>query len=185
MTGGALCDRLPGDRSVSNPDHSVPKAAANMNIGEAARLSGVPAKTIRYYESVGLLPAGPRRDNGYRDYGAAEVDALRFVRRARSLGFSVQEAAALLGFQRDAGRAGGDVRELARRHIAEIDAKTAELAEMRAVLAALVDRCPGGADPDCPILDALAGGAPAGRASGSGRRERCASARDAEKTASS
>ena len=129
-----------------------------MNIGEAARLSGVPAKTIRYYESVGLLPTGARRDNGYRDYGAAEVETLRFIQRARSLGFAVKEVAALLELWRDRDRASAEVRRLAQQHIAAIDAKMAELAGMRATLSVLVDRCCGDQRPQCPILESLAGG---------------------------
>jgi Cu(I)-responsive transcriptional regulator len=128
-----------------------------MNIGEAARLSGVPAKTIRYYESVGLLPPGARRDNGYRDYSAAEVESLRFIRRARSLGFAVKETGALLELWRDRSRASAEVRALAQQHIAAIDAKTAELSAMRATLATLVERCCGDDRPECPILDSLAG----------------------------
>lgn len=134
-----------------------------MNIGEAARQSGVSAKTIRYYESVGLLPAGPRRDNGYRDYGRAEVETLRFVQRARSLGFSVREVAALLELWRDRSRASAEVRALAQQHIAAIDAKMAELAGMRATLAGLVAQCCGDARPECPILDTLAGAAETAR----------------------
>lgn len=130
-----------------------------MNIGEAARLSGVSAKTIRYYEGVGLLPAGLRRDNGYRDYGPAEVETLRFIQRARSLGFSVREAAALLELWRNRSRASAEVRALAQQHIAAIDAKMAELAGMRATLAELVTQCCGDARPECPILDSLAGAA--------------------------
>ena len=130
-----------------------------MNIGEAARLSGVPAKTIRFYEDVGLLPAGPRRENGSRDYGGAAVETLRFIQRARSLGFSVREVAALLELWRDRSRASAEVRALAQQHIAAIDAKISELAGMRATLAGLVAQCGGDQRSECPILDTLAGAA--------------------------
>lgn len=128
-----------------------------MTIGEAARLSGVAAKTIRYYESVGLLAAGARRGNGYRDYDMADVDTLRFIHRARGLGFAVKDVGNLLALWRDRSRASAEVRALAERHIAAIDAKMTELAAMRAVLAGLTAQCCGDQRPECPILDSLAG----------------------------
>lgn len=128
-----------------------------MNIGEAARLSGVPAKTIRYYEGAGLLPEVGRRGNGYRDYGARDVEVLRFIQRARSLGFSVRDVGGLLALWRDRGRASAEVRALAVEHIRAIDTKLEELRSVRRTLTALVDRCHGDDRPDCPILDSLAG----------------------------
>jgi Cu(I)-responsive transcriptional regulator len=127
-----------------------------MNIGEAAERSGVPAKTIRYYEDVGLIRPAPRTGNGYRDYGQRDVHVLRFVQRARSLGFSVQDCRQLLALYQDPGRASAEVKALTGRRIAEIDRKMQELAGMRATLVALADSCHGDERPGCPILDDLA-----------------------------
>lgn len=125
-----------------------------MNIGEAARQSGLPTKTIRYYEDIGLLrPA--RRDNGFRDYGDKEVHELRFIARARSLGFSVEECRHLLELYRDTGRASAEVREIASAHMACIRAKMAALRSMERTLSNLIDRCSGDDRPACPILDEL------------------------------
>lgn len=128
-----------------------------MNIGEVAARSGVPAKTIRYYEEIGLIPPADRGTNNYRDYGAREVETLRFIQRARSLGFGVREVANLLELYRDRKRASHEVKKLAKQHIAEIERKIAELEAMRATLADLVARCHGDHRPDCPILADLAG----------------------------
>ena len=127
-----------------------------MNIGTASRRSGLPPKTIRYYEQIGLVAPG-RRDNAYRDYGESDVHELRFVARARSLGFSVDECRKLLGLYRDKDRSSLEVRETARAHIADIRDKIAALRAMEAMLAELVDRCAGDQRPDCPILEGLAG----------------------------
>jgi Cu(I)-responsive transcriptional regulator len=127
-----------------------------MNIGEAAERSGVPAKTIRYYEDVGLIRPAPRAGNGYRDYGQRDVHVLRFVQRARSLGFSVQDCRQLLALYQDPGRASAEVKALTGRRIAEIDRKMQELAGMRTTLVALADSCHGDERPECPILDDLA-----------------------------
>lgn len=129
-----------------------------MNIGTAAKRSGVPAKTIRYYEGVGLIPSAGRTAAGYRVYSDADVETLRFIHRARALGFSVREVAALLALWQDRGRASADVRALALDHVAGIDARIAELQAMRRTLMALVDICAGDDRPDCPILDGLATG---------------------------
>ena len=126
-----------------------------MNIGEAARRSGLPAKTIRYYEQIGLV-AALRRDNDYRDYGDREVHELRFIARARALGFSIDQCRHLLALYRDRHRTSADVRDAARQHIAEIRAKIAELEAMERTLSNLVEACHGDARPDCPILDGLA-----------------------------
>ncbi len=127
-----------------------------MNIGEAARESGLPAKTIRYYEDIGLVrPA--RRDNGYRDYGAADIHRLRFIQRSRGLGFSIEDCRHLLSLYDDKHRASADVKALARARIGDIDAKIAELQSLRATLSNLVHACHGDARPDCPILSELAG----------------------------
>ena len=132
-----------------------------MNIGAVAKRSGVPAKTIRYYESIGLIASAGRSANGYRVYTAEEVETLRFVSHARSLGFSVKDVANLLTLWRDRSRASSDVKALARGHIAEIDAKIAELRNIRETLLQLVDRCHGDDRPDCPILESLATTSPA------------------------
>ena len=126
-----------------------------MNIGTVAKRSGVSAKTIRYYESVGLLPSVGRRDNGYRDYGEEDLQTLVFIRRARSLGFGMKEVGDLLALWRDSARASADVRALALGHIAEIDHKVAELQRLRGTLYDIVNRCHGDATPDCAIIDAL------------------------------
>ena len=131
----------------------------NMNIGEASARSRISAKMIRYYESVGLLPPAARTAAGYRDYALSDVETLRFVHRARALGFSVKEIGGLLALWRDRPRASAEVKAIARRHMADIDRRIGELASMRDTLARLVACCAGDERPDCPILDDLAGGA--------------------------
>lgn len=127
-----------------------------MNIGQAARRSGLPAKTIRYYEEIGLLCAD-RAANGYRDYSADDVHRLHFVQRARSLGFSVAECRQLLSLYSDRGRASADVKAIARDKLTEIDRKIAELTSLRETLSHLVACCHGDDRPECPIIDGLAG----------------------------
>jgi MerR family transcriptional regulator, copper efflux regulator len=127
-----------------------------MNIGEAAARSGVPAKTIRYYEDVGLIRPAPRAGNGYRAYSQRDVHVLRFVQRARSLGFSVQDCRQLLALYQDPERTSAEVKALTERRIADIDRKIEELAGMRATLRELAESCHGDARPQCPILDDLA-----------------------------
>jgi MerR family transcriptional regulator, copper efflux regulator len=127
-----------------------------MNIGEAARRSGLPPKTIRYYEEVGLVrPARAR--NGYRDYAERDVHVLRFLQRSRSLGFTIDEARRLLSLYEDEKRRTTNVRQSARHRIAEIDRKIEELMSLRRALSELADLGEGGAAPDCPILDEIAG----------------------------
>jgi MerR family copper efflux transcriptional regulator len=128
-----------------------------MNIGEAAKRSGVPAKTIRYYESVGLIAPARRSEAGYRIYDARDVQTLRFVQRARNLGFSVKQVGELLQLWRDRARSSADVKAVARSHLTEIDRRMAELQSMRDTLEHLIERCHGDARPDCPILADLAG----------------------------
>lgn len=128
-----------------------------MNIGAAARQSGVPAKTIRYYESVGLITHAERTAAGYRVYDHRDVETLRFVQRARSLGFSVDDVGSLLALWHDRQRSSAEVKALARRRVDDIDRKIAELTEMRATLTDLMQRCHGDQRPDCPILSGLAG----------------------------
>ena len=126
-----------------------------MNISEAARQAGLPAKTIRYYEDIGLVTP-PRDPNGYRAFRPRDLHALTFVARARSLGFTIGECRALLHLYQDPTRASADVKEIARSHLGRIDAKLAELVAMRATLTDLVDACAGDQRPDCPILKGLA-----------------------------
>lgn len=128
-----------------------------MNIGRAAEASGVSAKMIRYYESRGLLGAVGRTDAGYRVYTTSDVHTLRFVRRARDLGFAVEQIGELLGLWRDRGRASADVKRVALQHAAVLDEKIAALQSMSRTLGHLAAHCHGDGRPDCPILDDLAG----------------------------
>ena len=127
-----------------------------MNIGTASEKSGLPPKTIRYYEDIGLLSPG-RADNGYRDYSTADVHRLRFLQRSRGLGFSVEECRQLLSLYGDTQRESAEVKAIAESKLAEIDRKIAELLELKATLGHLVDACHGDHRPECPILDGLAG----------------------------
>ena len=131
--------------------------AALLNIGEAAESSGVSAKMIRHYEEIGLVPKPGRTQAGYRVYREADVHRLRFVRRARDLGFSMKEIETLLGLWNNRRRASSEVKRLATRHIADLDRRIAELQAMRRTLAELSRHCHGDHRPDCPILDDLAG----------------------------
>mgnify|MGYP000917560909 CR=1 FL=1 len=127
-----------------------------MNVQSAAAASGLPAKTIRYYDEIGLVTPD-RRANGYRDYNDRAVQKLAFLKRARQLGFSIDDCRQLLSLYEDKQRASKDVRTLAQQHLAEIDARLSELHELRATLADLVDACHGDSRPACPILADLAG----------------------------
>lgn len=127
-----------------------------MNIGDVARETGLPAKTIRYYESAGLIDPPARSEGNYRLYDERHVQTLRFIHHARQLGFSVKEVGALVALWRDKHRASADVRRLAAAHLETIDARIAELKRMRQTLEGLVRRCHGDHRPDCPILDELA-----------------------------
>jgi MerR family copper efflux transcriptional regulator len=127
-----------------------------MNIGQAADASGVSAKMIRYYESIGLIAAANRTDSGYRQYSDNEVQTLRFIKRARDLGFSIARIKTLLGLWDDRGRKSADVKKLARQYIVELDGDIAKLQSIRNELEHLVDCCQGNNRPDCPILDNLA-----------------------------
>jgi len=129
-----------------------------MNIGAVARATGLPPKTIRYYESIGLVKPAERSAGNYRRYGASEVMTLHFVERARRLGFTLKAVGELLALWRDKSRASADVRALAEAQIRRLDARLRELRSMRRTLEHLVDRCHGDERPDCPILDELAGG---------------------------
>ncbi len=129
--------------------------AAGFNIGQAATASGVSAKMIRHYESIGLIDAAQRTDAGYRVYHARDVQVLQFIHRSRALGFSLEQIRTLLALWQDQQRASKDVRALARQHIAELDRKIADLQAMRRTLEQLARACHGDERPDCPILDEL------------------------------
>ena len=128
-----------------------------MNIGQAARASGITAKMIRHYESVGLLPPAMRSDTGYRQYGEREVHVLRFIRRARDLGFSIKDISGLLSLWHDRQRPSRQVKALAQAHMQQLQRKIDELHSMRQTLEKLVQCCQGDERPDCPILQDLAG----------------------------
>jgi Cu(I)-responsive transcriptional regulator len=127
-----------------------------MNIGEAAKASGVSAKMIRHYESVGLFPEAHRTDSGYRQYSDKEVSTLRFIRQSRDLGFSIEQIRELLGLWQNRRRPSRQVKALAQAHIQELDQKLQELQTMKATLEHLVHCCSGDDRPDCPIIDNLA-----------------------------
>jgi len=127
-----------------------------MNIGQAARASGVSAKLIRYYESIGLIPEADRTAAGYRVYSPAEVNILRFIKRARTLGFSIERIHTLVGLWQDKSRASAEVKRIALDHVADLEAKIAELRAMADTLQELADACSGDHRPDCPILKDLA-----------------------------
>lgn len=129
-----------------------------MNIGEAARQSGVSAKMVRHYESLGLLPQVHRSDSGYRQYTQAEVHTLRFIKRARDLGFSMAEIAELVSLWHNRRRASASVRRIAQKHADDLAQRIADMQAMQQTLAHLVHCCQGNERPECPILDDLAGG---------------------------
>lgn len=126
-----------------------------MNIAEVAKRAGLPAKTIRYYEEIGLIRP-MRAENGYRAFRETDLHKLAFLGRARSLGFSIEDCRGLLALYEDRGRASADVKAIAQGHLTQIAAKIAELQAMQATLADLVASCAGDARPDCPILQGLA-----------------------------
>ncbi|MEI2417556.1 Cu(I)-responsive transcriptional regulator [Orrella sp. JC864] len=137
-----------------------------MNIGKAAALSGVSAKMIRYYEKIGLIEPPERNAAGYRIYADRHVHTLRFVQRARELGFSVAQMQALLALWQDRGRASADVKRLALAHVQALEAKARALTQMAGTLRHLAEHCHGNQRPECPIIEALEQGGPAGQAPG-------------------
>ena len=139
-----------------------------MNIGAAARHSGVSAKMIRHYEDIGLISKAARTYSGYRTYAASDVHTLRFIRQARNLGFSIKQIGQLLGLWRNQRRPSSKVKALAQEHMAELDARIAEMQAMKRTLQALAEHCHGDERPECPILDGLAAPA-AASAAGAGR----------------
>jgi MerR family transcriptional regulator, copper efflux regulator len=130
---------------------------AIMNIGTVAQRSGVPPKTIRYYEDIGLLRPAERRANGYRSYSPTDTQTLRFIKRARGLGFSVDDVRKLLDLWHDRSRRSAAVKTVAARHLQVLDRKIDELRMMRKAIADLIERCSGDERPECPIMDDLTG----------------------------
>ncbi|MCU1724000.1 MULTISPECIES: Cu(I)-responsive transcriptional regulator [unclassified Pseudomonas] len=129
-----------------------------MNIGQAAKRTGLSAKMIRYYESIGLLKPASRSDSGYRLYQQDDLHSLTFIKRSRDLGFSLEEVAKLLTLWQDRQRASADVKALASEHIADLNRRIDELVSLRDTLSELVAHCQGDDRPDCPILKDLAAG---------------------------
>lgn len=130
--------------------------AGPLNIGQAAALSGVSAKMVRYYESLGLLPKVARTQAGYRQYGEREVHTLRFIKHSRQLGFGMTEVAELLKLWQNRKRSSVDVKRIALAHVADLDRRMREMAEMKHTLERLAQCCHGDSRPDCPILEELA-----------------------------
>jgi Cu(I)-responsive transcriptional regulator len=130
---------------------------ARLNIGEAARQSGVSAKMLRHYETLGLLGNVARTDSGYRQYSAADVHTLQFIRRSRDLGFSMAEIAELVGLWQSRRRSSASVKRIAEKHLADLDARIESMQAMRRTLGHLIHCCHGDDRPECPILDDLAG----------------------------
>jgi Cu(I)-responsive transcriptional regulator len=131
-----------------------------MSIGEAARAAGLTAKMVRDYEALGLIPPPDRTEAGYRQYTRRDVDTLCFIRRARSMSFSIRQVEQLLSLWSDGQRESRDVKALARAHMAELDRKMAELARIKAALEGIASSCPGDHTGDCPILTTLSASAP-------------------------
>ena len=142
-----------------------------LNIGQAAAASRVSAKMIRHYEEVGLLPAAQRTESGYRQYGDADVQTLRFIRHSRDLGFSIPEIAHLVSLWQDRSRPSREVKKLASEHIRELEEKAREVMAMKAALEHLVHCCRGDDRPECPIIESLAGEAPPTVDTSKSRRE--------------
>ena len=128
-----------------------------MHIGDGAERSGVPAKTIRYYESIGLIPSAERTQAGYRIYDEVDLSTLQFIKRARSLGFPVSDVAELLALWRDRGRNSAEVKRFAQMRITHIERKLEELQGLKGALLDLAEHCQGDDRPECPIIDGLAG----------------------------
>ena len=146
----------PDTNTITTGNSASPDAFGTVSIGEAARLSGVSARMVRHYEGLGLLPPVARTDSGYRQYGDADIHTLRFIKRSRDLGFSMEEIAELVGLWHNRRRASASVKRIAQRHLGELEQRIADMQSMRSTLAHLVHCCHGDARPDCPILDDLA-----------------------------
>jgi MerR family copper efflux transcriptional regulator len=156
MTQGSSGRRL-GSRLILPIVGRSSAKRGSMNIGQAASASGVSAKMIRYYEEIDLLPASVRSANGYRTYGEGDIHRLRFIRRARDFGFSLEEIRKLLQLWSDRSRPSHEVKKIALRHVAELEAKIGNLTELRNTLRDLARRCHGDGRPECPILHRLEG----------------------------
>lgn len=144
-------------RTSVRPELADARQQGLHNIGEAATLSGVSAKMIRHYEGIGLIPEAGRTFAGYRIYSDADLHRLRFIKRARNLGFSIMQIESLLALWNDRSRASAEVKRLAREHADELAAKIREMQAMQRTLENLARRCHGDDRPECPILDDLAG----------------------------
>ena len=131
--------------------------AASLAIGEAAKRSGVSPRMVRHYEGLGLLPGVARTESGYRQYGETDIHSLRFIKRSRDLGFSMDEIAELVGLWHNRRRASASVKRIAQKHLIELEQRIADMQAMQRTLSHLVHCCHGDARPDCPILDDLAG----------------------------
>jgi len=143
-------------RNAPRPELADARESGLHNIGEASALSGVSAKMIRHYEATGLIPEAARTFAGYRLYSDADVHRLRFIKRARSLGFAMKQIETLLSLWNDRSRASADVKRLAKAHAAELAERIAEMQAMQRTLETLARKCHGDRRPDCPILDDLA-----------------------------
>jgi len=143
-----------------------------MQIGDAADASGISAKMIRYYEEIGLIPSPKRRDSGYRIYETSDVHRLRFIQRARELGFSVERIRELLQLWNDRRRPSREVKRVALEHIGDMEAQIRRMRELVGTLRHLDDACEGDSRPHCPILDELAGAGAGGEARQQRRRLR-------------
>jgi MerR family transcriptional regulator, copper efflux regulator len=148
----------PAHRSTANISSVSPGPIpmGTVNIGDAAKASGVSAKMIRHYESIGLIPSAGRTESGYRTYAESDLHRLRFVKRARTLGFSIKEIEALLALWGDRRRSSAKVKALTQKHIDELEGKIAEMQAMKQALQQLAHQCHGDDRPDCPILNDLA-----------------------------
>ena len=161
MTATATGGRRPVATQAQPAGADAPPPSATqgpVNIGDAARASGVSTKMVRHYESLGLLGAVARTDSGYRQYSAADIHTLRFIKRARDLGFSMAEIGNLVGLWHDQARASSEVKRVAQQHLIELENRIQAMQDMRRTLQKLVQSCQGDDRPDCPILDNLAGG---------------------------
>ncbi len=139
-------------------DAITPLRAETFAIGELSRLTGVNIETIRYYERINMLPAPPRTEGGRRVYGGPHVQMLRFIRRGRELGFTLDEIRALVALGGPATAPCGQVREIAAKHLDDIRAKIVDLTRLERLLSETVDRCEGGTAPECPMLEILSPG---------------------------
>ena len=147
---------MPRSTRTTRPEMADARQQGFHNIGEAAELSGVSAKMIRHYESIGLIPEAGRTFAGYRIYSDADVHRFRFIKRARALGFSIKQIETLLGLWNNRSRASAEVKKLAQAHADELSARIREMQAMQRTLEDLAKRCHGDERPECPILDDLA-----------------------------